>query len=417
MTPYRISGRERPARDRIFGSRATSLRLLGALFAIAATASAVSLAIIGGNDVRSAVTIGALTDIGLATVVPLLVFVIGARAAPGTPLRKVAFATCGIWLALLSVRLPALADSYASAVVAAVLRIAGVAGLALLPFIAGPRRVFPRWPLFAIIALGAGDSVRKLDMARYHLLPAQFDPSPSTMALCILVAYALFTAARAIADESLDEQAERYSPPSDATLFASANARNAFLGPVRLATDVLLAFAVVTLVATTTTVAYSRSLRLDAPPAGAEASALVVLFTAAIVWLKRRSNDVSYAPVVGAMMASVAAIFSTMFANGAALSVALLPFGVAVIGLGVVAPRTRDATARTMRRWVTFVSATGVMLGSAGFFAIYSFSHGEPFLARIAKLAAVVFGVMAASAVSRIELHARIELAAEDREP
>jgi hypothetical protein len=131
----------------------------------------------------------------------------------------------------------------------------------------------------------------------------------------------------------------------------------------------------------------------------------------------RSANAISLAPIIGAIAATAAAIFSTMYANGAAMSVALIPLGVAVLALGVVAPRTRDADARTMRRGVTFVSASGVMLGSAGFFAIYSFGQGEPALARIAKLGAVVFGLLAASASARLEGHARIELAAEHRAP
>ena len=61
----------------------------------------------------------------------------------------------------------------------------------------------------------------------------------------------------------------------------------------------------------------------------------------------------------------------------------------------------------------------GVMFASAGFFSLYSMScgQGEPGLAQLAKLGAVVFGIMAANASAKIELHARIELAAEDREP
>lgn len=416
--PYRISARERPTRDRAPLAAARALRIVGGLFAAAGAASAVALAVIGGSELRSSVGIGAWVDRGVAVVVPLVVLAMAVRAAPHTRLRRAAFATAGVWLAAFVGRVAHVVDqdSYALSVSVSVVRVFAVAGLALLPVVAGSRRVVPRWPALAAIALSAGDAWQKIGMGRDRVLPAQFDPSSTTMALCALLAYAFLVAGRELGGESIDERADRFGP-IPTTLFATNAARATFLGPVRLATDALLAFAIVTLVATTTTVAYSRSFRLDAPAAGAEASALVVLFTASLSWLKRSSNEASFAPIAAAIVATIAAIFSTMLVSGAALSVALLPLGIAVIGLGVVTPRTRDADARTMRRWVTFVSAMGVMLASAGFFAIYSYGDGEPFLARFAKLGAVVFGVMAANATRRLELHARIELAAEDREP
>src|SRR5688572_6279560 len=375
MTPYRISARERTAREQAPRSARTSLRIVGVLFVVAGIAAAASVSIIGGNDIRCAVGIGVWVDRTLAVIVPLVVLAMGIRAGRHTAFRTAAFATAAAWVAALAVRFPPLVDTYAIAVTAALVRVVAISGLALLPFIAARRRVVVRWPLFSIIALAAGDAARKLDLARYEVLPAQFDPSPSTMTLCALLAYAFFVAARELGGESIDERAERFVPLAT-TLFPTDVERTAFLGPVRLATDAVLAFVIATLVATTTTVAYSRSLRLDAPPAGPEASALLIVFTAALVWLKRSSNGISLAPIVGAVFATLASVFSTMFHNGAAMSVALLPLGVAILGLGVVAPRTRNASGRTMRRWVTFVSAAGVFLASAGFFAIYSFPQG-----------------------------------------
>lgn len=418
MTPYRISARERRAHEHAPRTTTTSLRLVGALFAIAAGASVACLSLIGGNDVQLSVAIGVWIDRTLAVVVPIVVLAMGVRAAARTPLRTAAFVTGGAWVLALIARFPPVVDSYGITATIALIRVVAVAGLALLPFLAAPRRVVPRWPLFSIIALAAGDAARKIDLGRYGMVPTHFDPSASTLALCTLLAFVFLVSARELSDESIDERADRFGPITS-TLFGSAHDRATFLGPVRLATDALVAFSVATLVATTTTVAYSRSFRLDAPPAGAHAAALVVLFLVATVWLKRASRNASYAPVVSAIIATLAATFSAMFTNGFAFSVALLPLGLAVIGLGVVAPRTKDASARTMRRWVTFVSATGVMLASAGFFSIYSYGQGEPFLARLTKLAALVFGVMAAGASARLEGHARIELAAaaEDREP
>lgn len=393
------------------------LRAVGGFFVAGAAASAVALTIIGGNDLDDAVRIGFWVDHAVTILLPLAVLAIAVRAAPRSRLRTIAFVTGGTWLFALAGRLPAALaiDTYAVSACVSVVRTVAVALLALLPVLAAERRVVPRWPLFATIALAAGDGARKIGMARYGVLPAQFDPSPSTMVLCALLAYAFFTSARELADESIDERADRFAPIST-TLFPAAADRAAFLGPIRLATDAVLAFAIATSVATTTTVAYSRSFRLDAPAAGPETSALIIVATGALIWFKRSWNGVSFAPIIAAVVASMAASFSTMFANGAALSLALLPFALAVVGLGVVAPRTRDTDARTMRRWVTFISATGVMLGSAGFFSIYSFGSGEPFLARVSKLGAVVFGVLAANAAARLEGHARVELAVEHRE-
>jgi hypothetical protein len=416
LTPYRSSARERRAPEDARRATPAILRLVGTLFVLAAAASAVALYIFGGGDPRRAIAIGVWVDRTVGLIVPIVLLALGICAAPRTPLRVAAVGTSAAWLAAFGARFPPLVDSYAITASISLVRVVAVAGLSLLPFLAAHRRVVPRWTLFSIIGLAAGDGARKIDLARYGVVPAHFDPSPTTMAICALLAYTFLVAARELGGESIDERAERFAPIATA-LFPTEVERNAFLGPVRLATDAVLAFAIATLVATTTTVAYSRSLRLDAPPAGPEASALLVIVTAALIWLKRSANAISLAPIIGAIAATAAAIFSTMYANGAAMSVALIPLGVAVLALGVVAPRTRDADARTMRRWVTFVSASGVMLGSAGFFAIYSFGQGEPALARIAKLGAVVFGLLAASASARLEGHARIELAAEHRAP
>jgi hypothetical protein len=384
----------------------------------AAAAFAVALSIIGGHDIRRAIDIGMWVDRTLGFALPIAAFAMGVRAKPQTLLRTTAFVTGGAWVAALAARAPYVAamDSFAIAVGVSLARVVAVAGLALLPVVAVSRRVVPRWPLLSTIALAAGDATQKTEIATYHVVRPQFDPSPMTMAIFVLLAYAFLVAARELRHESIDEYAERFSPmPSK--LFATEAARGAFLGPVRLATDAVLAFAVTMLVATTTTVAYSRTFRLDAPPAGAESAALVVVLTAALLWIKRSYDGISLAPVVAGVIAVIATVFSALFVNAAALSMALLPLGVAVFGLAIVAPRTRDAEARTMRRWGTFVAATGVALASAGFFAIYSLGQGEPFLARVAKLASVVFGILAANASARLELHSRIELAAEEQRP
>jgi hypothetical protein len=418
VTPYRISAREEKTRDRASSSTATLLRIAGGAFVAAAVASVIAVSLVDASGVRDAVAIGVWVDRVLAVGVPILAIAMGARAKRGSLLRMLAFATAGVWVATMIARLqqPAAVDIRAMAVGFALLRIVSIAGVALLPMVAARRHVLPRWPLLASIGLSAGNASQMLALGSYPVMLAQFEPSLATIVLCALLGYAFLSAARELRGETIDDRAERF-PPDATALFEDARGRAAFLGPVRLATDAALAFAIVTFIATTSTVAYSGSLRLDGASAGPEASAFVVLVTGALLWHHRKG--VSAAPVVAALVATVAAVVSTVTASAAAFSVALLPLGLAIFGVGIVAPKTRDAATPTMRRWVKLVSATGVMLASAGFFSIYSSSvacnTGEPALARIAKLGAVVFGIMAANASMRIEQHARIELAAEQQ--
>jgi hypothetical protein len=242
-----------------------------------------------------------------------------------------------------------------------------------------------------------------------------FAPSWTMIALLAVIAYAYLTAARELRDESLDARAARF-PSAPGMLFPTTEERAAFIGPVRFTNDAIIALAVLTATESTSSFAYSRSFRLDAPPSSVGVAALTVVILASLVWLKRVSTEGSYAPIAGALTAAAAAIYSACFRSGPAGSVALLLASTAVIGLVVVAPRTAKTT-RTMKRWVTFISASGVLLGSAGFFALTSTSEGEPGLARAAKIVAVVFGIVAANAAAKLELHARVELVAENREP
>jgi hypothetical protein len=411
VTPYRISAREEKTRDAEPRTLATMLRLVAGTFGATGVALLLAMATFDAGNARDATFVSVWTDQVFAIVVPLLVLAIGARATAGSRLRTLAFATAGTWLVLLVARFSSfgLAESTVRAGGVGVLRVLAVAGLALVPAIAAPRRVLPRWPLFAAIALTAGDAADKLALARYPALLAQLDPSLTNIVLCALLAWTFFGGARALAGESIDDRAERLAPDARA-LFPDGRARAAFLGPVRLATDAALAFAVVA-------VGHARTFRVATATEGLECAALVVLVTGALLWCRRLSKDVSAAPIVAAFLATMTAVASTWTGDGRGFSIALLPFGLAILGVGVVAPRTTDPEARTMRRWVKLVSATGVMLSAAGFFELYSGWCGErePFIAGIAKLGAVVFGIMAANASARIELHARIELAAEQQ--
>jgi hypothetical protein len=303
-------------------------------------------------------------------------------------------------------------DSTVLASIFAVVRVLAIAGLALIPSASAPRRVLPRWPVFAAIALAAGDVSAKLVLVHYPVLVSELDPSLTTIALCALMAWLFYGTARELTGESIDDRADRLAPNA-ARLFPDPLARAAFLGPIRLATDAALAFAVAI------TAGHGSAFRLDAFNTGVEGAALIVLVTAALFWHQRSSRSVSAAPLAAGIIAALASVASASFSIATAFSIALLPFGLAVLGIGVVAPRTTDPETRTMRRWVKLVSAMGVMFASAGFFAVYSASCGlsEPFLAKAAKIGAVVFGIMAANASARIEQHARIELAAEDRRP
>lgn len=413
MTPYRISARESKPRAAAPLALATTLRVAGRSFVAVAVASALAMMLVDARDVRLSVSISIWADRVFAIVVPVLAVAIGARATKDARLRTWAFATAAAWLITDVARLPQVGfvESNVLAGSVAVARVLATAGLALLPSVAARRQVLPRWPVFAVIALAAGDASDHLALGSFPALLAQIDPSLTSILLFALLAWTFFGAARALSGETIDDRVERRSEDAGA-LFPDGRARAAFLGPVRLATDAALAFAVAG-------VGHSRSFRLDEHTAGVAQSALVVIVMGALVWHHRSWKRISAAPVVAALIATIAAVASTATGSTMASSVALLPFGLAILGLGVVAPRTSNPDTRTMRRWVKLVSAMGVMFASAGFFALYSRScgQGEPFLAHIGKLGAVVFGIMAANASAKIELHARVELAAEDREP
>lgn len=414
MTPYRISAREPKTRDAAPATLATSLRLAAASFTAVAIAAALAMGLVNtSHDVRSSISVSIWIDRAFAVAIPLLVLAIGARAAKGARVRSFAFATSGLWLVTLLARIPQIGEreSNVVALAIAIAHVLAIGGVALLPSLAASRHVVPRWPVFAAIALAVGDAADQLALGRHPVLLTQVRPSLTTLVLFALMAWTFYGAARELAGETIDDAAARLGENAP-SLFPDPRARAGFLGPVRLATEAALAFAIVT-------VAHGRAFRLDAPTVSVESAALVVLSTAALLWQRRSARGGSAAPLVASVAACVAMIASVWSQSVIAFDIGLLPFGLAILGLGVVAPRTTDPDTRTMRRWVKLVSATGVMFASAGFFALYSAScgQGEPGLAQLAKLGAVVFGAMAANASLKIERHSRIELAAADREP
>jgi len=437
--PYRTSALATRTREIIPLPTVLGLRFLALSFALAAAACVLVFVLLARDTTgEGAFTIGAALPRVMSFAIPVGMALVGIRTLRDTRVRSIALGTAALWIAALLVEIffyrfqhssrscegdfihESFGFSLPAIVVIVICRALGFAGLASIPFFAAPRRVFGRWAFLAAGAIAIANTYQAAVYAHDRVLWTWLEPSISSLVMFGLLAYGFHDLARVLREESVDERADRL-PLAFPRLFATPEQRAAFIGPVRLATDLVAALAVVTFATTAGPLAYGFSLRGSVLPTGVDACVLFASLGIALIWLRRAIRG-SLAPAFAAIAAAAVAIFSASSGSGAVGSAALFIVPAGIIGLVVVAPRAEEGAVRTMRRWVTTISAAGVLLGSAGFFALtatstLSASWGEPALSRLAKVLAVGFAIAAANASNRLTLHARIELAAEQREP